>query len=328
MGEAARAPNSIRPAVSAGARRVGRDPEPVGGAPQQARVAERVGGGSQQQALAVARERLDAIAVALLDPARQRARVGQAAGQLGRRQAARQLEQRERVAARLGEDAVAHARVEPARRDRLQQRTRVRIGEPLDAQLRQPASSTASLGLAHREDDRDPLGQQAAGDEREHLGGGAVEPLGVVDEADERLRLGRRGEQLERPRARRGSGSARHLGGGRRRPAAPAPAAGQRRQRAGAVEQRRAQLVEAGERQLHLPWTPTTRATGQPSARSATNSSSAVLPMPASPRSASTALSVPPARAAAVGPARRTRRRRPRSIGDPARVEIGGGHAA
>ena len=50
-----------------------------------------------------------------------------------------------------------------------------------------PASSSLVARLAHREHQRDRLGQQPPRDEREHLRRGLIEPLGVVDHADERL---------------------------------------------------------------------------------------------------------------------------------------------
>ena len=44
----------------------------------------------------------------------------------------------------------------------------------------------------------DPLGMEAPADETQNLRGGMVEPLRVVDDADERLLLGDLGEQGER----------------------------------------------------------------------------------------------------------------------------------
>ena len=47
-------------------------------------------------------------------------------------------------------------------------------------------------------DDRDPLGEEAAGDEPEDLLRRLVEPVRVVDDADERLLLGDLGEERQR----------------------------------------------------------------------------------------------------------------------------------
>ena len=51
---------------------------------------------------------------------------------------------------------------------------------------------------ARRTDERDALGEEAPGDEPQDLDGGVVEPLRVVDDADQRLVLGDLGEQRQR----------------------------------------------------------------------------------------------------------------------------------
>ena len=96
-----RAPMSIRPAASAGAASSGRDPEQLRRAPQQRHVADGLGRREQQQLPGLARQRFQLAHEALLDAAGQRHRAGQpeAAGHRRRRQPARQLQQRERVAA-------------------------------------------------------------------------------------------------------------------------------------------------------------------------------------------------------------------------------------
>ena len=79
--------------------------------------------------------------------------------------------------------------------------------------------------LAHREHDRHRLRQQPPRDEPEDLARGAVEPLRVVDEADQRLLVGDLGQQGQRRRARPGSGRAgRRTRGRARRAARPAGA--------------------------------------------------------------------------------------------------------
>ena len=84
------------------------DPEPLGRAPQQQRIADRLRRRDQQQTPRVVRERLESPDEALLDPPCQRLRAQQAeaARQLRRRQPPRQLEQRQRIPARLGDDPV------------------------------------------------------------------------------------------------------------------------------------------------------------------------------------------------------------------------------
>ena len=186
------------------------DPEPLGRAPHEQRLAHRIGRGELQQPPGVGRERVEPPPEAVLDAAGQpdRRREREAARQLGRAHPARQLQQGERVAARLGDDPVAHALVDPARDDRLEQRARVGLVEPPQRQLRQARQPRLVARLAHAEHERDRLRQQPARDEPEHLGGGVVEPLEVVHDAQQRLLLGHRGHQAERRPARRGSGRA------------------------------------------------------------------------------------------------------------------------
>ena len=187
----------------------------------------------------------------MLDAAGQGPRIGQpeTARHLGRGQAARQLQQGERVAARLGHDPVAHALVQAPEDRGGEQCARVGVGKPVHVELRQADERVLLRRLADGEHHRDPLGQQTPGDEREHQRGGLVEPLRVVDHADQRKRFGGLGQQAQdghgHQEAIRGSAllqAERDLQRG---------ALG-RRQRLQPVEQRRAQMMQAGERELHL----------------------------------------------------------------------------
>jgi hypothetical protein len=65
----------------------------------------------------------------------------------------------------------------------LQQRPCIPAAQRLDAELREAGQSTAHV--TRPEGERDPLGQQAASHERERSGRCAVEPLRVVDHAQE-----------------------------------------------------------------------------------------------------------------------------------------------
>ncbi len=136
-------------------------------------------------------------AEALLDPGgqRQRRRQPETAGELGGRQPARQLQQRKRIPARLGDDPLEHGLVQPRRQDGLQQRPGIPASQRLDPKLREAGQSTAHL--TRRERERDPLRQQAASHERERPGRSAVEPLRVVDHAQQRPPLGGFGEEAE-----------------------------------------------------------------------------------------------------------------------------------
>jgi hypothetical protein len=75
------------------------------------------------------------------------------------------------------------------------------VAEPPDRQLREPGERLPvrlpAAGLADREHQGDRFRQEAARDERQHLRRGAVEPLRVVDEADERPLRGRVRQEAE-----------------------------------------------------------------------------------------------------------------------------------
>ena len=227
------------------------DTETVGGAPQQAQVAQRLGRRRQEQELRLARKRLGALEEGVLDAARQRSPVGEPepARHLCRRQPARQLDQCERVAGGLAEDPGLHPLVERPRDGRVQKQPGLVGSQPLDHELRQPLEHVLAAGLAQREHQSDPLGQQPARHERQRLRGHPVEPMGVVDDAHERLLLGGVGQQAQDRQP--------HEEAIRWRPGGQAERRAQRvalrdRQVLETVEHRRAQRMQAGEGQLHL----------------------------------------------------------------------------
>jgi hypothetical protein len=99
------------------------------------------------------------------------------------------------------------------------------------------------------EDQPHRLGVQTACDERQRLRKGPIEPLFVIDHADERPLLGSFGEQSKDGQAEQKAV--------RRRPDTHAEGRSHRitlrgRKVLDTIEDRRHQLVQAGERQLHL----------------------------------------------------------------------------
>ena len=78
---------------------------------------------------------------------------------------------------------------------RVQQRARIGLAQTLDHQLRQSRQLVARH--ASREHQADRFRLQAARDEREDLRRGAIEPLLVIHQADQRLLLGHVGEQAQ-----------------------------------------------------------------------------------------------------------------------------------
>ncbi len=155
----------------------------------------------------------------------------------------------------------------PADRRRQQRAGVARRRAPRRRSSGRPASSRSSLGsrTANTSATAPPA---AAGRRTQRLRRGPVEPLRVVDQADQRPLLGRLGEQAQHGQADQ------EAIGRRRRAAARTPSAARRAAAPGSrsqpVEHRRAQLVQPGERELHLRLArPRPARRGQPGARSA-----------------------------------------------------------
>ncbi len=180
--------------------RFGPDSESLGRAPQQRDVAHWLGRRCKDQLLGLGQQHFESPQEALLDVAGQRPclRDAESARQLGGRQAAGQLHQRERIAARLGDDPVPDPLVEHPRQRGSENGARVAFCEPLDDELGETCEFIRLAGLANGEHHRDPLGEQASRHECQRLRGRAVEPLRVVDEAHQGTRLGRVGKQTQR----------------------------------------------------------------------------------------------------------------------------------
>ena len=149
-----------------------------------------VGGDEERERLRVHPEAADGGQEHALDLLADRERVGQrlAARELLGGQDARQLEERERVAAGRRHEPVADRG-----RDRLAQELGGGTGvEAAHEELRQP---TRHHPLARREHERDAAGLQAPPGEDDRVGRRAIEPLGVVDDAEHAAVLRREAEQ-------------------------------------------------------------------------------------------------------------------------------------
>ncbi|GAB3804555.1 hypothetical protein GCM10027605_28810 [Micromonospora zhanjiangensis] len=163
----------------------------------------------------------------------------------------RGFQQRQRVATRFGDDPLTDLVVQRGADRGRQQRFGIFVAEAVQAQLWQSGEQVnlVRAGVALCEDQGHPLGRDPACHERQDLCGGLVQPLRVVDEAQQRLFLGDLGEQVEggQPdqepvRCRPAAHAERHAEGGLLRLG----------QHTDPVQQRRAQLVQTGERELGL----------------------------------------------------------------------------
>jgi hypothetical protein len=230
-------------------RRFGTDPEPPGRPAYQRRVAERLGRRDQQQPPGLRRQSLHPAPEALLDPPGERCRSPEAepVPQIRRGHAPGQLQQRQRIAASLGDDPVADPLIQRHGDHRVQQRPRIGLPQPFDHQLRQSCQVIARN--AGREDQANRLRRQTPCDKRQDLRGGAIEPLLVIHQADQRALPGHLRQQAQHRQP--------DEKGVRRWPGTEAERSPQRiaqrtRETIEAIQHRRTQLMQPGERELHL----------------------------------------------------------------------------
>ena len=160
--------------------------------------------------------------------------------------AAGKLEQGERIAAGGADEVLAHDRGQRA----VEQRSGVGGAQPGEPQLGQPMGiELPRIAVARPDEHRDRIGLQSPRDEHERLGRRAVEPVRVVDDAQQRLRVGGRREQAQD----RHRDEEAVLDALVRQPeGAPQRGALHVGQLAGAVEERPQQLMQPGEGQLGL----------------------------------------------------------------------------
>jgi hypothetical protein len=160
----------------------------------------------------------------------------------------RQLKERERVPVRLGQDALAHPVIHAARDDGVEHSHGGLSREPAYGQLGKSGKCHPG-SLAYREHHCELLSPQAPRDERQHLGRLRVQPLRVVDQAQQRPLLGQLAQQVQhgqpnhewvRPRPRLQA---------ERRPQSSALRPRQTLQRLGV---RGAESLQRGEGQVHL----------------------------------------------------------------------------
>ncbi len=90
----------------------------------------------------------------------------------------------------LRDDLIADGRIERTEHVSPQQRARIAVAESANRQRGQPGEDVVADARARSTHDGDALGKEASGHECEDLYGGLVEPLRVVNDADQRVLLG------------------------------------------------------------------------------------------------------------------------------------------
>ena len=243
------------------------DPEHPGRLPDQHRIQRRLRRGHQQQPPRRLRQRRQPLPEALLDRCRQRHGAGQpeTARKLLGHILGGQFQQRPGVAARLGHDPVGHPLIQPARDGREQQHPGVTVRQPAGHQLGKPREVTLQPARARRHEHGDRPARQVARHERESPRRRLIQPLRGVGHADQRAIGG--GLRQQAHEAESGEEA---IGLG------PVPHAERHAQRVALrsgkkpepVKERRAQLVQRRERQVHLGFGAGRPTTWHPAARS------------------------------------------------------------
>jgi hypothetical protein len=154
----------------------------------------------QEQPLRRRRQATRALEIDALDlrAPGERSRQRRATGKLVLAQKARELDQRQRTPRGALDEAVAHLG-RKCRLHSLGEQLRRRLGpEALEPELRQAASLEAPrLTVARREEHHDALRLEPPRRKCERVSRRAVEPLRIVDHAQQRLLLGRLREEVE-----------------------------------------------------------------------------------------------------------------------------------
>ena len=188
------------PICSAGVSAVGPDAEARGRLDHGREPPAVVGGDHAEQTLRRLRQPPHALEEEPLGDARKRQRGRQrlGAGELPGGQRRRELDQRERVAAGLLEQHVADGRRDRAAGAEADQGLcRVRV-QAAELELAQPAGLEAPVAaLARAEQHHDALGVESPGDEQQRVGRRRVEPLRVVDQAQDRAALRQLGDERQ-----------------------------------------------------------------------------------------------------------------------------------
>ena len=167
-----------------------------------------------------------------------------------------QLQKCQWVAAGLGDDPLTHLFVHPAGDLRAEQTPCVIVVQAHEVQHRQSGQIMPIAGVAYRKNAGHRLREKPPRNEGEHLRGGAVEPLRIVDHAHERPALGCLCEQAEHSQAQK---EAVRWGPGMDPERRAERVTLRSRQGVQQVQHGRQELMEGCERKLHLGLDPRCR---------------------------------------------------------------------
>lgn len=184
--------------------RLRRDFEQTRGTPQHGRVTGGFGGGDEHQELRGFGEPPHLSEEVGLEAAADRQWIRQEAdaGELLRAQFPGQLGHRQRATLGLGDDPPCDLRIDRPVDDRAEQLDCDVLGQAFDGEHRETLEGHMGLrGGSYRKEQRDAVGVQPAAEERERVERLAVEPLRIVDHADQRPVPRHFGKQRQRGEA-------------------------------------------------------------------------------------------------------------------------------
>jgi hypothetical protein len=176
------------------------DLEGLGGRVEQDRIPERLGGRGKDEELRIKREAAEPSYVALFDLPGDRMVLWktESASEFRRTPGSWELEQSQWVAVALGDDLIANDRIEWPDQVLEQQGAGIAVSERADQQLGQSAENIIADARPGGGDECHGLGEETTSDEAEDLAGRLIQPLRVLNDAHERLLLGRLDEEGQR----------------------------------------------------------------------------------------------------------------------------------
>jgi hypothetical protein len=174
-----------------------RDPQLPGSPPNQLCITRRVGGGELQQPLRLRRERRQLLGEALLDTGRYRhhTRQAEAAGQLRLGYSSQQFQKGQRVSTGFPHDLVPYSFVKRPAERRFKEKAGFGGWQPSQEQVRYSGQLLPDRAGTEHEPDR--VGRQTPGGEPERVSRCLVQPLLVVDHAQQRAFRGSFGQQAK-----------------------------------------------------------------------------------------------------------------------------------
>ena len=164
------------------------DPERLRGTPEQSDVSGRIGSCDNINTLGGLRQHLETLEKVLLELARKIPRAGslESTRKFRRGHTLRKLQQRQRIPPGFGHDAIPDIGIDSTRDGRGEKSPGIVVGQAVQDQLRQPGQVAILGRLADCKKHQNGLGQYPSRHKPEDLTGRGIEPLRIIDDAQQR----------------------------------------------------------------------------------------------------------------------------------------------